>query len=122
MAVDYPDVKFVMAHVGNPWMTEAAEVVYKNMNVWVDLSGLLVGDEAAITSEEGEETRQDVIQRVRAAFRYAERPNRFIYGSDWPLAPMAAYAAFVREAVPDECHELVFEGNARVLFGPRLGM
>lgn len=122
VAVDYPDVKFVMAHVGNPWMTEAAEVVYKNMNLWVDLSGLLVGDEAAITAEEGEEARQDVIQRVRAAFRYAERPNRFLYGSDWPLAPMAAYSAFVRDAVPEDYHELVFEGNARVLFGPRLGM
>jgi hypothetical protein len=29
-----------MAHAGNPWMIDAAEVVYKNLNVWVDvLSG-----------------------------------------------------------------------------------
>ena len=120
VAVDFPDVKFVLAHVGNPWMTEAAEVMYKNMNVFADLSGLLIGDEAALTSEEGMDTRQDVTDRVRAAFRYAERPNRFLYGSDWPLAPMGTYAAFVREAVPQEFHEQVFEGNARVLFGGRL--
>ncbi|WP_020471656.1 amidohydrolase family protein [Zavarzinella formosa] len=121
VAVDFPDVKFVLAHVGNPWMVEAAEVVYKNMNVWADLSGLLIGEEEQLLSEEGRATRQDVINRVRAAMRYAERPNRFLYGSDWPLAPMNAYAGFVREAVLPEFHEQVFEGNARILFGPRLG-
>src|SRR5262249_23542831 len=52
VAVDHPDVRFVLAHLGNPWLTEGAEVVYKNVNVWADLSGLLVGDEAAFTAEE----------------------------------------------------------------------
>ncbi len=33
-AVDHPDVRFVMAHCGNPWLIDAAEVVYKNANVW----------------------------------------------------------------------------------------
>ena len=120
VAVDFPEVNFVLAHVGNPWMIEAAEVVYKNLNVWTDLSGLLVGDEEQLTTEEGQSTRRDVIERVRAAWRYAERPNRFVYGSDWPLAPMRAYADFVREAIPAENHQQVFETNARVLFGSRV--
>src|SRR5690606_30390780 len=30
VAVDHPACNFVLAHVGNPWMREAAEVVYKN--------------------------------------------------------------------------------------------
>ena len=34
-----PDTRFVLAHVGNPWFRESAEVIYKNMNVWADLSG-----------------------------------------------------------------------------------
>src|SRR5208282_4375038 len=49
VAVDHPDVRFVLAHVGNPWMIDAAEVVYKNVNVWADLSGLIVGDEEEIS-------------------------------------------------------------------------
>ena len=57
---------------------------------------------------------------IRRAFRYAERPYRFIYGSDWPLAPMPAYAAFIREAIPDEFHAMVFAENARNLFGERM--
>src|SRR5262249_55780110 len=44
VAVDHPRVRFVLAHAGNPWLLEAAEVVYKNVNVWADLSGLVVGD------------------------------------------------------------------------------
>jgi hypothetical protein len=53
---------------------------------------------------------------VRSAFRYAERPNRFLYGSDWPLAPMPAYHALIASAIPEVYHALVFEGNARTLF------
>jgi predicted TIM-barrel fold metal-dependent hydrolase len=116
VAVDHPDVRFVLAHLGNPWLTEAAEVVYKNVNVWADLSGLTVGDGLAFSDEERQEGLRDAVAAVRRAFRYAERPNRFLYGSDWPLAPMAAYRDFVRDAVPESCHALVFEDNARTLF------
>lgn len=118
VAVDYPNVKFIMAHVGNPWMVEAAEVVYKNMNVYVDLSGVLVGDDEAL--HQPESGRSDAIARIAAAFRYASRPNRFLYGSDWPLAPMPAYRDFIRAAIPEEYHAMVFEENARLLFGSRL--
>ena len=116
VAVDHPDVRFVLAHLGNPWLTEAAEVVYKNVNVWADLSGLAVGTEADFGAEEKRETLAEAAAAVRRAFRYAERPNRFLYGSDWPLVPMAVYRDFVRAAVPEPYHALVFEDNARTLF------
>lgn len=119
VAVDHPDCKFVMCHLGNPWTTDAAEVVYKNMNVWADLSGLMVGDDGAFASEEGRAAASEVAYTIQRAIRYSERPNRFLYGTDWPLAPMTAYREFVKEAVPPEFHELVFEENARRLF--RLG-
>src|SRR5262249_1368301 len=55
VAVDHPKVNFVLAHLGNPWLTDAAEVVYKNVNVWADLSGLVVGDADIFTAEEHQE-------------------------------------------------------------------
>jgi predicted TIM-barrel fold metal-dependent hydrolase len=116
VAVDHPDCRFVLCHVGNPWTTDAAEVVYKNVNVWADLSGLLVGTDEVFASEEGREAAAEAGHAVARAIRYSERPNRFVYGTDWPLAPMAAYRDFVRDAVPPEYHEMVFEENARVLF------
>lgn len=120
VAVDHREVRFVLAHVGNPWVVDCAEVVYKNMNVWADLSGLLVGTADDFDDPEKAEARADVVARVRLAIRYAERPNRFLYGTDWPLAPMAAYRDFVAEAVPEHLHESVFEENAqRLFFGGR---
>ena len=50
VAVDYPDTNFVIAHGGCPWFVDAAEVIYKNANVWADLSGIFVGDEAAFAA------------------------------------------------------------------------
>jgi predicted TIM-barrel fold metal-dependent hydrolase len=116
VAVDFPQVRFVLAHVGNPWLTEAAEVIYKNVNVWADLSGLVVGDASAFVAEDRQELLQDLIAGLRRAFRYAERPNRFLYGSDWPLAPMVSYRDFIRGAIPEMYHNQVFEENARLLF------
>jgi predicted TIM-barrel fold metal-dependent hydrolase len=116
VAVDHPKVKFVLAHLGNPWLTDAAEVIYKNVNVWADLSGLAVGDAAAFADEDRQELLQETQQAVRRAFRYAERPNRFLYGSDWPLAAMTAYRDFIAAVIPEVHHDMVFQDNARILF------
>jgi predicted TIM-barrel fold metal-dependent hydrolase len=116
VAVDHPDCKFVMCHLGNPWMTDAAEVIYKNRNVWADLSGLVVGDDGDFAADEGREAQAELEHAVRRAIRYSERPNRFLYGTDWPLVPMTAYREFVKRAVPPEFHDCVFEENAARLF------
>jgi predicted TIM-barrel fold metal-dependent hydrolase len=116
VAVDHPDCRFVMCHLGNPWTTDAAEVIYKNMNVWADLSGLMVGTDEVFASEEGKEAAAELSHAIQRAIRYSERPNRFVYGTDWPLAPMSAYRDFIFEALPTEWHDLVFEENARTLF------
>ena len=116
LAVDHPDVRFVLAHLGNPWLLDAAQVVHKNLNVWADLSGLMLGAVSAFAEEEQCEMFEEARRDVRKAFLYAERPNRFLYGSDWPLVGMTAYRDFIRSAIPEICHDMIFEENARTLF------
>jgi predicted TIM-barrel fold metal-dependent hydrolase len=116
VAVDHPDVSFVLAHLGNPWLLDGAEVVYKNANVWADLSGLVVGPAETFTDAANRDVLADLAAAVQRAFRYAERPDRFLYGSDWPLAPMVAYRDFIRSLLPAAHHAAVFEENARQLF------
>ena len=116
VAVDHPDTRFVICHIGNPWTIEAAEVIYKNMNVWGDLSGLMVGSVESFASEEGLEAVRELSLTIQKTIRYSERPNRFVYGTDWPLAPMAAYRDFIHKAVPPSYCDLVFKENARLLF------
>jgi len=122
VAVDYPETKFVLAHMGNPWLIDAAQVVYKNNkkgqreNVYVDLSGLLIGSAETFATYRKEGVLKSVAADVRKSFDYAERPEAFLYGSDWPLAPMAAYRDFVRDMIPPAYHQAVFHDNAKALF------
>ena len=124
VAVDNPDVRLVLAHFGNPWLIDAAEVVYKNDNVWADLSGLIVADEATFeghfSARKPMPEIASAILAVRDAIRYTGKPHRFLYGSDWPLAPMASYRKLVEAMVPSEARQAVFLDNARDLF--RLGL
>ena len=79
IAVDYPDVKFIMCHAGNPLFVDAAEVLYKNENVSADLSGQTLG-----TFSTGFE--QLMLKRLEEMFQYlGDAGRQLLYGSDWPL-------------------------------------
>jgi uncharacterized protein len=123
VAVDHPEVRFVIAHVGYPWLVDAAEVIYKNnqqggpRNVWADLSGLAVGSAAEFEDFRRQGMRDLVINEVRKALYYTHLPERLMYGSDWPLAPMSVYRDFIQELIPEEYHQAVFFGNAASFYG-----
>jgi len=117
VAVDYPDTKFVIAHAGNPWLMDTAQVMYKNDNVWADLSAILIGDTKAFAAMEKDGVLDRTAKRIQEAIDYTEAPERFLFGSDWPLTPMVAYRDFVRRIFPDKLHAAVFRGTAKALFG-----
>ena len=48
----------------------------------------------------GREAAEELSHAIQRAIRYSERPNRFLYGTDWPLAPMLPYRDFILKAVP----------------------
>jgi predicted TIM-barrel fold metal-dependent hydrolase len=89
IAVDYPDVSFVMCHLGNPWFQDAAEVLYKNDNVCADISGLTLGDFT-------HEFERFVVRRLQEMITYMGDPGRqLLFGSDWPLVRMGPYVKFL---------------------------
>ncbi len=90
VAVDYPDVKFVICHLGNPWFQDTAEVLYKNDNVFADVSGLTLGNFES-------EFERYMVQRVKDMIMYMGDPGKqLMYGSDWPLVAMGPYLKFLR--------------------------
>jgi predicted TIM-barrel fold metal-dependent hydrolase len=117
VAVDFPETKFVLAHFGNPWITDAAEVVYKNKNVWADLSGIVIGDADTFATMKKEGVLGRTVKRIKEGIEYTGTPEKFLFGSDWPLAPLAIYLDFVRQMFPEKQHAAVFGGTARALFG-----
>ncbi|MDE2777578.1 MAG: amidohydrolase family protein [Chloroflexota bacterium] len=40
VAMRYPDLKIIMAHMGHPWTVDTAVVIRKHPNVYADISGL----------------------------------------------------------------------------------
>jgi hypothetical protein len=108
IAVDFPKLKIVIAHFGYPWQNDAAEVVYKNQNVYVDCSGLVYGD---FTPESEGDFRRVVDDYVRVA----GSTERILFGTDWPIGHQSSYLAVARRVFGDD--ERIFSGNAQKLFG-----
>jgi predicted TIM-barrel fold metal-dependent hydrolase len=113
-----------MAHVGVPWHREACEVAWKNENVWLDLSGLLLADDEFTNQMLAAESLPDavpgtIISDLRNALTYLSRYDRLLYGTD--LGPiscsMANYRRFIERIIPAEHHQRVFQDNAEELFG-----
>ena len=67
-----------------------------------DLSGFLVGSAEDFQAYREGGDFKAVAEEIQKAFAYAERPDRFLYGSDWSLAPMSTYSDFIREVIPEE--------------------
>lgn len=113
VAVKHRDVTFMMAHLGDPWVLDGAEVVYKNRNMYADLSGLIVGD-AANCQRLGESPL--FFAHLRHAITYCDHYDKFLFGTDWPLAPVKPYIEFVQGLIPEEYHEDVFYKTALKVF------
>lgn len=43
LATEMPNLRIIIAHLGFPWVTDTAEVCYKNPNVYTDISGFVYG-------------------------------------------------------------------------------
>lgn len=113
VAVDFPDVTFVIAHVGNPWIQTAAEVAYKNPNVYLDGSALMIGDLSRLSDEELDES---VIKPLKWAWGYVEDPTKLMFGTDWPLTEIEPYVRAFKKAIPREHWSKVFYENAAHVF------
>lgn len=113
VAIKYPKVKFVIAHMGNPWFHSAAEVVYKNDNVYVDMSALMLGD---LSKEDPEALEELMVKPIRWFFYYVENPKKFMFGTDWPLVTVKPYIDVIKRAVPRKDWEDVFYNNATRVF------
>ncbi|MDF2921158.1 MAG: amidohydrolase [Paenibacillaceae bacterium] len=113
LALQHRDVTFMLCHLGDPWVMDAAEVVSKNPNVYADLSGLVVGDREKFNRFMHEQLFMD---HFRRALIYADCYDKMLFGTDWPLASVELYIEFIRQLIPESFHQAVFYDNARNVF------
>ncbi|SFE23326.1 hypothetical protein SAMN04487969_101803 [Paenibacillus algorifonticola] len=110
------DLTFMLCHLGDPWVMETAALLEKNPNLYADLSGWIVGDAAKVERLLMEQTYTD---HFRRAIVFAEKYDRLVFGTDWPLVPLDAYIQFVKHLIPQAHWEDVFYNNALRVF-PKL--
>ncbi len=113
VAVDHRKVTFVIAHCGNPWIQSAAEVAYKNPNVYLDGSAFLIGNLKETSADAIKRTMVDPLAWI---FAYVEDPKKLMFGSDWPLVRMTDYIDAFKQAIPREHWQAVFHDNAVRVF------
>ncbi|MGQ0735405.1 MAG: amidohydrolase family protein [Acidobacteriota bacterium] len=110
VAVDFPKVKFVICHIGNPWLRDCMEVIYKNANVWADISGLVLGN----FSDRFENYMRRQLQEMLI---WGVNPRKVLFGTDWPISTMESYLEFMDELkLPPEDRRRILSENTAELF------
>jgi hypothetical protein len=77
VATMFPDLKIVIAHIGNPWIVDCAAVVAKNKNVYVDFAGQFT-EFHPISKED----RKGFVENV-SIFKSLSGTCRCMFGTDW---------------------------------------
>ncbi|MER3525087.1 MAG: amidohydrolase [Ignavibacteria bacterium] len=116
VAVDHPNVNFIICHIGNPWIRDCMEVVYKNKNVYTDISGLVLGDFT-------DRFERYMRQQLHDMLLYGVEADNVLFGTDWPLASMESYLEFMEELnlPPKDMNKIMYENAARLFKIPITG-
>ncbi len=102
VAVDFPDLKIILAHPSFPWQDEALAVAQHKPNVHIDLSGW------------SPKYFPDIL------VRYANTilKDKMLFGSDWPmLTPERWLDDFAAIPIRDGLRPGIIKGNAARLLG-----
>lgn len=108
-----PGLKVVICHMGNPWVLDTAELLYKHRNVFADMSGLVVGGGAY-----AREYSRTIARRISEAVYYAGGADKIFFGTDYPVETHEsglALASMLKVAQADR--ERILWRNASRVFG-----
>lgn len=101
VADEFPDLIMIMEHGGRPfWYEQAAWLMVRHPNMYVGTAGMPA-------------------KRLAQHFPVRTRPDRFIFGSDWPGVPNVKPMVDKILALPldDEIKEMILWGNAARVLG-----
>jgi predicted TIM-barrel fold metal-dependent hydrolase len=102
VAVDFPDMKIVLAHPSFPWQEEALSVATHKPNVYIDLSGW----------------SPKYFPPILVRYANSLLRHKVLFGSDWPaITPDRWLADFERLDIKPEVRPLILKENARKLLG-----
>ena len=114
LAIAFPDLKVVMAHMAHPWHEDCIAVIRKHPNVYADVSGQFYRP-------------WQMYNGMRLAYEWSVM-HKLLFASDWPLTTpqetidsLRSFNEFARRyslpEVPSESFESVIQRDALSLLG-----
>ncbi|MGV8163097.1 MAG: amidohydrolase family protein [Candidatus Nanoarchaeia archaeon] len=83
VAVDFPKLKILMAHSGDPWFEETKDILHKNKNVYADFSGIVL--------ESDPNRGVDNLKTFFDNYLHQFPINKLLFGTDWPFTSFESY-------------------------------
>ncbi|MDA4122282.1 MAG: amidohydrolase family protein [Thaumarchaeota archaeon] len=106
------DLKIVVCHMGNPWIMDTAELVYKHANVYADLSGLVAGDSRYV-----KEYIDYLAAKISDAVYFAGGAEKLLFGTDYPVQTHENSLELVRRIKVERADaDRILGSNAKRLF------
>lgn len=100
VAVDFPDMKIILAHPSFPWQEEALAVATHKPNIFIDLSGW----------------SPKYFPEILVRYANSLLKDRVLFGSDWPaILPDRWLNDFEKLNIKPEVRPLILKDNARRL-------
>ncbi len=117
VAVKRPNLKIIIAHMGNPWINDAMVILNRNKNVYADISGLVP---RTFDSYWKKYYEAEIIK----VLKWCSGENKLIFGTDWPFWEESMYLNLTKEYVKfvnnlkisKEDKEKIFFLNAKRVF------
>ncbi|WP_375174673.1 amidohydrolase family protein [Pseudooceanicola sp.] len=102
VAVDFPDLKIILAHPSFPWTEEGLMVATHKPNVYIDMSGW----------------SPKYFPEIFVKYANSILKKKMLFGSDWPaITPDRWLKDFEEIPIKDEVRPLILKENAMRLLG-----
>lgn len=113
LAVKFPNLKIIIAHMGNPWIADCAVVASRHSNVYLDISGYFTEFKKPFAKEEAAAFKKE-IARLCEFFGLGKK---IIFATDWPICDMSEYLRVCKNlSLSKQEKELFYWRNAIDLF------
>lgn len=117
-ALEFPNVKFVMCHLGNPFFSELRDVMRQCPNVYTDISGQFTSG----TTEDYPGYREVLADEMWEFLQLPCGSGRMIFGSDFPIQSYMDSIELVLElGLAKEVEDKIFHNNAAKILNLKEG-
>jgi uncharacterized protein len=108
-----PDLRVVICHFGNPWISDTAELIYKHPNFYADISGLVAGE----GSKYAEKYIDSLAAKISDAIYFAGGADKVLFGTDYPVETFTQGLFLVSKLkIDDDDKGKILSTNAEKVF------